>query len=159
MPGVIVIGIGQIFRGDDAAGPAVVEAWRRQRLEALQDPLVSVAITPLPGLALLDQISGFEKAILVDAVLGGPGVSPGSLLLLDPEDLAEFSSEANSSHGWGVAETLKLAETLGRQDMPEEIIIIGIGAAQVELGAGLSPQVADAIPAAVEMLGRLVWGG
>ncbi len=156
MAGLIVIGIGQTLRGDDAVGVTVVDTWTTQHPERLASPLVDAAELPLPGLSLLDRISGYEYAILVDAVLGGPGVSPGSLLYLSPQDLSAFTRGAGSAHGWGVAESLKLAETLGRPDMPKEIMILGIGGIQVDVGAPLSPEVAAAIPEAVSALDQLI---
>lgn len=156
MAGIIIIGIGQTLRGDDAAGVTVVETWAAQHTERLASSQVDAVQLPLPGLSLLDRISGYEYAILVDAVLGGPGVSPGSLLFLSPQDLSAFTRGAGSAHGWGVAESLKLAETLGREDMPKEIDILGIGGKQVEVGAPLSPEVAAALPEAVTALDQLV---
>jgi hydrogenase maturation protease len=156
MPGLIIIGIGQTMRGDDSVGMCVVKDWEQQYPETAAHVLVSISFQPLPGLGLLDQLSGYETAILVDAVLGGPRISPGSLLYLGPEDLASFTRGTGSAHGWGVAESLKLAETLKRKDIPEQITILGVGGQQVDIGADLSPEVADALPDAVEALNRLV---
>lgn len=156
MKGVIVLGIGQLLRGDDAIGVTVVEEWADWYPEWSKHPLVATAFEPLPGLALLDHISGYTTAILVDAVLGGPGVDPGALLYLTPEDLDGFTRGIGSAHGWGVAETLKLGQALGMADLPEKIIILGIGGIQVEIGAPLSPEVAQVIPQAATTLDYLV---
>jgi hydrogenase maturation protease len=153
---LVAIGVGQSLRGDDGVGPEILQAWAALYPELSQDPRISVELCAVPGLALLDFLSGFEMAILVDAVLGGPSVVPGSLLLFNPEDLKTFSSPAGSAHGWGVAETLKLAETLGREDIPKNINILGIAVDQFELGAEMSSKVKAAIPAAVEKLQAMV---
>jgi hydrogenase maturation protease len=157
MKKTIIIGIGQHLRGDDAVGVRVVEEWAARHPKTLSSSHVEVALIPLPGLALLDQITGFEYAILVDAVLGGQGVSPGSLLYLSPEDLSSFSRGTGSAHGWGVAESLALAKTLKIEGLPAAIRILGIGGKQVEVGAGLSPEVQAAIPGAVSALSSLVF--
>lgn len=156
MAKLIVIGIGQQMRGDDAAGVQAVQKWAAQYPERLSGSQVEMALTPLPGLGLLDQLSGYDGAILVDAVIGGPGVTPGGLLQLTPKDLAGFSRGAGSAHGWGVAESFQLAEVMGLDEIPDWIKILGIGGVQVQLGAKLSPEVADAIPKAVAALDRLV---
>ncbi|MBN2045634.1 MAG: hydrogenase maturation protease [Anaerolineales bacterium] len=156
MKRLIIIGIGQELRGDDAVGIAVVREWAVEYPKKLASPQIEVDFLPLPGLALLDHISGFETAILVDAVLGGPGVRPGSLLNLSPEDLVSFTRGTGSAHGWGVAESLRLGRTLKQEDLPEKIIILGIGGKQVDLGAKISPEVAEAIPEAVQMLDHVV---
>lgn len=156
MKKTIIIGIGQHLRGDDAVGVRVVEGWAAQHPKILSSPQVEVALIPLPGLALIDRISGFEYAVLVDAVLGGPGVSPGSLLCLTPDDLSSFSRGTASAHGWGVAESLALAETLKIEGLPAEIKILGIGGKQVGVGAGLSPEVEAVIPEAVQRLDQIL---
>ncbi|MCB2178873.1 hydrogenase maturation protease [bacterium] len=156
MSGVIVLGIGHTMRGDDAVGIAVVEKWAEENPHLGNHALVKIAYEPLPGLALLDHISGYDVAILVDAVLGGPGVSPGSLLYLTPEDLSGFTRGTGSAHGWGVAETLELGRTLKQADMPEKVIILGIGGKQVEIGEDMSPEVAQVVPQAVSTLEQLV---
>ena len=153
---LVAIGIGQSLRADDGVGPMVVEAWAAMYPETAQDPRLDVKLCALPGLALLDFLSGFEMAILVDAVLGGPSVVPGSLLLFNPQDLGSFSPAAGSAHGWGVAESLKLAEALGRDDLPEQIRILGIAVSQVGLGAEMSPEVKAVIPTAAGKLQELV---
>ena len=153
---MIVIGIGQQMRGDDAAGVQVVQRWAAQHPERLSVSHVEMALTPLPGLGLLDQLSGYQYAVLVDAVLGGPGVSPGALLQLTPKALAGFTGGAGSAHSWGVAESFQLAEVMGDRDLPDQITILGIGGKQVQLGAEMSPEVAEVIPEAVALLDRLV---
>jgi hydrogenase maturation protease len=153
---LVAIGVGQSLRGDDAVGPVVVEAWAAQYPETAQGPRIRVELCSLPGLALLDFLSGCEMAILVDAVLGGPSVVPGSLLLFNPEELEAFTPASGSAHGWGVAETLKLAKALKREDIPSKIKVLGIAAAQVELGAEMSPEVREAIPAAVDKMQEII---
>ncbi len=156
MKRLIVLGIGQDLRGDDAVGMAVVSQWAAENPHKLASRQIEVDTIPLPGLGLLDMISGYQTAILVDAVLGGPGVEAGVLFTLTPDDLADFTRGTGSAHGWGVAESLKLGHTLKMESLPEKILLLGIGARQVDVGAGMSPAVAAAIPEAVRMLDRLV---
>ena len=151
-----MIGIGQDLRGDDAVGMAVVRQWAADNPQKLASRQIEVDTIPLPGLGLLDQISGYQTAILVDAVLCGPGVDAGALFRLSPDDLADFTRGTGSAHGWGVAESLKLGRTLKMENLPEKIILLGIGGKQVDVGAGMSPEVAAAIPEAVLMLDQLV---
>jgi hydrogenase maturation protease len=153
---LIIIGIGQDLRGDDAVGMAVVRQWAAEFPKKLASPQIDVDLTLLPGLALLDQISGYETAILVDAVLGGPGVEPGALFTLSPDDLADFTRGTGSAHGWGVAESLKLGRTLNMNNLPKKIILLGIGGIQVNVGAEMSPEVAAVLPDAVQKLDQMV---
>lgn len=144
MSKVTVIGIGQSFRGDDAAGLEAVRRWREQFNATASRPEVQVEVCELPGLGLLDLFEGADSVLLVDAVQSGARV--GTIHRIGPQELAAFTAESNSAHGWGVAETLGLARQLG---LPLPTIhLIGIEAGQMDIGAGLSAEVEAAIPKA-----------
>jgi hydrogenase maturation protease len=105
-----VIGIGQTLRGDDAAGVEAVRRWQAAYPATASRKDVTVTLSELPGLALLDQLEGFDSAILVDAVQSS--AEPGVIHRLTPHDLDAFGSGSGSAHGWGIAETLKLDRQL-----------------------------------------------
>lgn len=134
---IAVIGIGQSLRGDDAAGLESVRLW--QRLYSASASRISVELCELPGLALLDLLDGLDAAILVDAVHGP--FTPGHLVRVGPDELAAFTPDSQSAHGWGVAETLSLGRSLYPALAQCRITLIGITGGQFDLGAGLSPEV------------------
>jgi hydrogenase maturation protease len=138
---ILLVGIGQSLRGDDAAGLEAVRLWQASYHENTPD--VQVEFCELPGLDLLNLLTGTTTAILVDAVVSG--AVPGTIHRLDRLQLAAFLPGSNSAHGWGVAETLALGSQLDPQSLPEKIILIGIEASQMELGAGLSRGVKNAL--------------
>jgi hydrogenase maturation protease len=146
---VVVIGIGQSLRGDDAAGPVAVRQWQEKYPETAGRPEVRVEAYELPGLALLDLIEEAEAVILVDAVQSS--AVPGTIHLLSEEDLSAFAADAKSAHGWGVAETLDMGRLLG-QINNTSIRLIGIEAEQVALGMELSKTIRNAIPLVCEMI-------
>ncbi len=148
---VLIVALGQELRGDDAAGIAAARRWQaRQRHRASAedaDPAqIQVVFAGLPGVALLDLLEKSDAAILVDAVQSGS--PPGVIHRLTPAQIAAFQAGSESAHGWGVAETLALGEQLNLP-LPQQLIIIGIEAGQVALGAPLSPAVEAALPDAV----------
>ena len=147
---ILVIGIGQSLRGDDAAGLAAVAYWQGAYPESAHHPSVRVERIDLPGLSLLDEITGSTAAILVDAVRSG--AKPGSLHLLQEDDLSAFGAGSGSAHAMGVAETLSLGRRLYAEKMPKSIILIGIEVGQVELGEELSQEVSQTIPAAAQAI-------
>lgn len=149
MTKVAVIGIGQSLRGDDAAGLAAVRQWREKYPETAGRPEVRVETHELPGLALLDLIEGAEAAVLVDAVQSS--AVPGTIHLLNEEDLSAFASDAKSAHGWGVAETLDLGRLLGGIETIS-IRLIGIEVEQVVPGTELSKTIQDTIPLVCEAI-------
>lgn len=148
MTRVAVIGIGQSLRGDDAAGLEAVRQWRERFPETANRLEVRVEAGGLPGLALLDLLSDAQSAILVDAVQSPH--PPGTIYRLDEEELAAFTSDAKSAHGWGVAETLKLGSQL--MNNRPRIRVVGITTKELEVGAEMSDAVRDAIPKVCEAI-------
>jgi hydrogenase maturation protease len=147
---ILVLGIGQSLRGDDAAGLEAVHLWQAKHPNTAAR--VQVGYSELPGLALLDLFVGMDAAILLDAVQSTK--SAGSVIQLGPDDLASFTPEAGSAHGWGVAETLQLGLALNPALAQVRMTLIGIVGKDFSLGAGLSPQVRKAMGKAAAMVER-----
>ncbi len=143
-----IIGIGQSLRGDDAAGLSAVRLW----VDTFQarHPQVQVELVELPGIGLLNILEGARLAILVDAVHSS--ATPGTLHRLTADQLESFGAGSGSAHGWGVAETLSLGRQLAPENLPAELIIIGIKAGQLNLGEALSPEVKTCLPEAVKLI-------
>jgi hydrogenase maturation protease len=151
---IVVIGIGQSLRGDDAAGPQAVRQWQVSFPETANRPEVRVETLELPGLDLLDYLDGMDAAVLVDAVQS-PALS-GTLHRLRLKDAFSFTPDARSAHGWGVAETLQLGRALYPSLAECRLILIGLTGKDFELGAKLTPEVEVALPQAAEMIHREV---
>ena len=149
---ILVLGIGQSLRGDDAAGLDAVRLWQEQYPE--RAGRVAVEVCELPGLGLLDLLDGMDAAILVDALHST--ASPGSLVRLGPDELAAFKPDSQSAHGWGVAETLFLGKSLYPAVAQCRITLIGIAGGQFDLGAGLSPAVRTGLVEAAVMIEKEV---
>lgn len=150
MEKIVLLGIGQRLRGDDAIGLIAVEQWAEAHPDTANSPLIRVETLELPGLGLLEAIAGAEKAVIVDAVRSGSPVA--TIHKLTENDLLSFSPDSRSAHGWGVAETIKLGRTLEKDDLPNEIRVIGIEAEQVEMGAELSQAVRENLPKIVDAI-------
>jgi hydrogenase maturation protease len=151
---ILVLGIGQSLRGDDAAGLEAVRLWQEQYPASAAR--VRVEMSELPGLGLLDLLDGMEAAILVDAMHRTD--QPGGLTRLGPDELAAFTPDSQSAHGWGVAETLFLGRSLYPQVAGCRITLIGIHSEQFDLGAGLSSSVQAGIAAAAELIEKEILG-
>lgn len=149
-----IIALGQELRGDDAAGLEAVHRWAAAYPQTASHPGVAVHLAGLPGLGLLDLLAGCTTAILVDAVASG--APAGKLHLLKKDRLASFAPGSGSAHGWAVAETLALGRQLYPGSLPEDITLLGIEIASLELGAGLSADVRQSLEQAVEIIERLV---
>jgi hydrogenase maturation protease len=128
---LIVIGLGNAFRGDDAAGLAVARGLG-------DDP--RVVVHEGEPIGLLDAWEGADEVIVVDAARSG--AVPGTVHRLD--GLAGPSGLRGSTHAFGLAETLELARALGRA--PARVTVYGIEGDRFTAGEELS----EAVRAAVE---------
>jgi hydrogenase maturation protease len=152
---IVVIGIGQSLRGDDAAGLKAVRQWQVSFPETANRPEVRVETLELPGLDLLDYLDGMDAAILVDAAIQSSAL-PGSLHRLRLKDAFSFTSDSRSAHGWGIAETLQLGRALYPSLAKCRMILIGLTGKDFEMGAELSSEVKAALAKAAKMIQREV---
>lgn len=141
LPVLLVIGIGNDYRHDDAAGLLVA-----RRLKALNIPDVRIVESDGQPPRLLELWHDASMVIVIDAV--SSGAAPGTIHWFDleqegvPADLVQISS-----HGLGVAQAIELARALGR--VPAKIKLFGIEGKNFEQGEGLTPEVAESLPAVV----------
>ena len=126
---VTVIGVGT-RHGDDGAGLDVVTSLATRGLP----PGVGLVCCERPLPDLLESLAEADAAVVVDAARG-PGLPSGARRVAR-EELAD--PIATSSHGFGVARVLALAEALGRAPARVEFVAIGGSSpAAVDAGAGL----------------------
>ena len=142
-PRTLVLGLGNPILRDDGVGWRVVEhaSW------LIGEPGIEFDRVALGGLALMERLIGYDRAILVDAiqVVGG---SPGAVYQLDIDDLPTLHSDA--VHDASLKAALQLGRRLGAT-LPQEIVIFAVEAVDVlEFGEILSPPVEAAVPLAVE---------
>lgn len=135
---VVVIGVGNEFRRDDAAGPEVVA-----RLRGHVPDGVELFVNDGEPTALIEAWAGAVLAVVVDAVHAHPG-EPGRLHRLVLEGGSRTPDSPVSSHGLGLGEAIGLARALGR--MPERLIVHAVEAADTAQGTGLTPAVTTVVP-------------
>jgi hydrogenase maturation protease len=145
---VLIIGIGNEYRSDDAVGLVVARALQARKL-----PHVSILEATGEGTALLEAWKGAEHVILVDAVTSH--APAGTIHQLDAQT-GPLSPDlfALSTHALGVAEAIELARVLG--NLPSRLVIYGIEGKRYVAGVGLSPEVERAAQEALESIVGLV---
>lgn len=142
---VLVLGLGNELRGDDAVGLLVARAACEQ-LGGHGDVMVRESAEM--GLALLDEIVGVDALVLVDSIQTGCE-PPGHVHVFAEAELGGLRGK--SPHVLGVGDTLALGRLLG-ESMPRRVTIVAVEVSQtMEFGAPLSPPVAAALPEAVAM--------
>ncbi len=140
----VVIGVGNEFRRDDGAGPAVL-ARLRGRVPCGVELLASDG----EPARLIEAWAGAAVAVIVDAVRAEPAV-PGRLHRLVLHRAGADQVRPVSSHGLGLDSAIGLAQALGR--MPGALILHAVEAGDLGQGPGLTPAVAaviDTLAAAV----------
>ena len=148
----IVIGLGNPILGDDRAGWLVADAVEA----AGQRRGVVVERLAVGGLTLMEHLIGFERAILVDAVVTGSD-PPGTVrrLALDALPGGE-AGHVDSSHDATLRMALEAGRALGAS-VPDALEIVTIEAATVlEISEELTPEVALAVPVAADVVLRLL---
>ena len=141
---LVVVGVGNAWRGDDAAGLEVA------RLVAAAAPRgVRVVRAEGDQAALADLWAGARAAVVVDAARSG--APPGTVQRFDARaGRLPVRLTRSSSHAFGVAEAVELARALGR--LPAALEVVAIEGACFDHGAGLSPAVAAAVEAVAAQL-------
>ena len=121
-----IIGIGSSF-GADRVGLDIINSLRDETelLQSIPTPCHLLAMDR-PGASLINEISGQHHVIIIDAVVDQ---SQSDLLLwFDLSTIEQLISLSHlSSHGFGLADSLMLAQTLNQ--LPEKLGIIGINIA------------------------------
>ena len=144
MSRVVVIGVGNAYRGDDGAGLAVVERLRGRVPEG-----VDVVASEEEPTRLMDAWDGADSVVVVDAVASG--CEPGELHRFDASaDGVPARVFRSSTHAFGIGEAIELARALGT--LPGQVLVYGIEGAAFDACEGLSPPV----EAAVELLADTV---
>ena len=157
---IIIIGCGNVDRGDDAAGPLVA---RRLRALAAESLAVAIDGVEIPGLVIMEQSgesfslmdywTANDDVVLVDAT--APRGTPGQVQLWNtragelPQDTFPCST-----HAFGVREAVELARAMN--SLPETLLIYGIEGKQFFAGSPPSPEVERAVESvANELMMRL----
>ena len=127
----LVIGVGNPDRGDDAAGPAVIEALRGLEL----DDLSLVAWTG--DLAALLDLDGWAGGCVLVVDCTATGSAPGTVRRWDAtvHDLRGLQHPAGT-HDLSLADVIALGRRLGR--FPARLIVFGIEGERYDAGAPMS---------------------
>jgi hydrogenase maturation protease len=127
---ILVIGLGNDERGDDAVGRVIA-----RRLRGMEADNLRVVEASGEGAALLEAWKGSDFVILIDAMHSGARAGT----------IHRFNAHARqiptrllrtSTHLFGVADAIELARALGQ--LPARLIVYGIEGKTFEFGMGLS---------------------
>lgn len=141
-PHVLIIGVGNEYRRDDAVGLVVARALKYKTLSG-----VTVLESTGAGADLIEAWANADRVILIDSVVSK--AVPGTLHQIDVSNQPLPTDYfMHSTHTFGVAEAVELARILNC--LPPHLLFFGIEGKDFATGIGLSARVEHAIPLVVE---------
>lgn len=134
---VLVLGMGNPILSDDGVGLVIAERLREMM------PGVDVASSTMIGVSLIDQIIGYDKIFVIDAMTVTDH-EPGDIKKICRDDKGG-TLHLFTSHGVNFFELMELGELLG-YGMPEVGGVYGIGInREVAFGENLSAELNEKI--------------
>ncbi len=147
----LIIGCGNILRGDDATGPVLIRRmWERGLPEG-----VHCADGGTGGMDVAFQMRSVPHVILVDACQSGS--EPGAIFEVPGEEVEQLPPvDGINLHAFRWDHAIAFGRWLLKDDYPEKITVYLIEGMEFEVGEGLSPAVDSAITKLVEKLFEVI---
>jgi len=148
----LILGVGNPLRRDDGIGPEVIRLLTENRSKKNNSYKLSSDIDLLDGgtdgLGLIEYLKDYKKVVIIDAV--EMKLKPGTIKVFTPEEaVININSDALSTHGFGIAELIKLAKGL---DINPELIIVGIQPESIDYGEDLTTPVSSVLNNLIELV-------
>lgn len=143
---VLIVGCGNLLRGDDAVGPVLVRhLWERG-----VPPRVHCADGGTGGMDVAFQMRGVPHVIIVDACTSGS--EPGAIFRLSGADAETPPLAGVNLHAFRWDHALAFARWALKEDYPPRIDVWLIEAERLEVGEALSPKVEAAMHRVADLL-------
>ena len=135
----VIVGCGNLIRGDDAAGPVLV------RLLADRDLPDGVRLIDggTAGMDVAFAMRGAQRAIVVDA--SRVGVVAGTIHKVPGAELADLRPPEGNLHQFRWDQALGFAQWLLKDEYPADVTVWLVEGESFEAGAPLSPAVQVAV--------------
>ncbi len=147
---IAIIGLGNVFLGDDGFGPLVVETFR---CEYACGANVEVLDLGTPGLDLAPYLYGKELVIIIDAVHAE--IAPGTMLFFCEEDFVSSRAKLRiTGHDPGLWESLAHLRLAGQA--PHELIVLGVIPESCGFSQGVSQKVFQLVSQAAATIAHLL---
>lgn len=135
----LILALGNDLLGDDAVGPLAA----RELENRLNTETIDIVETGEAGLALMEKLTGYEKALIIDSVQTCEN-PPGTVIEFHPDDFRKVV--APSPHYAGLPEILASAERF-ELPMPSELRILAMEVANpFDFAETFTPDVAKGFP-------------
>ena len=156
LPRTLVVGLGNPILSDDGIGWQVAEVLRQQIADSGQAAPIDILHVCTGGLALAELMTGYDRVIVVDAIVTGQAL-PGTVSHFT---LAELPGTLNSSssHDTNLRFALQMLRMCGAL-VPQEraVEFVAVEAQDVlTFGEACTPAVGQSIWAAAAVVTRLL---
>ncbi len=149
----LVLGLGNPFLSDDSVGLNIARALEGR----FNQPEITVMETSMAGLNLLDLLTGYDRAVIIDAIQTREG-KVGQVYQLEPEAL-DATRHASTPHDVNFATALELGNRLGLA-LPQQITIFAVEVEDVTtFGDRCTRRVEETIPVVADMVAQELNGG
>jgi hydrogenase maturation protease len=146
---LLVVGCGNILRGDDAVGPVLV----RHLVEAGLPDGVRVVDGGTAGMDVAFAMRGARRVVIVDAA--ATGAEPGTTYRVPAEQLSELPPvDGLHSHNLRWDHALSFGSWLLGPHRPTDVTVYLVEGESYEPGAELSPRVEEAMHAVAGLIRR-----
>jgi hydrogenase maturation protease len=143
-PRILIIGVGNEYRGDDSVGVIVARRLKEQLRGHVEVIQLGGEVT-----GLFESIKSRDAVIIIDAARSG--APPGTIhrFVVGDKPIPE-KFFCYSTHAFSVGEALKLAKAM--RQIPDQVIVYGIEGVHFEYGCGLTPAVERAVHQVITMV-------
>lgn len=149
----LLLGLGNTLMADDGVGCLAAQEVHR----ALPPGTADLLDGPLVGLDLAAPMEGYERVVLIDALVD-PGAPVGAVRRISLEE-TRAEERPSSAHALRLADSLTLLRHLGA-DLPPRIEVYGIVARHTDrIQEGLTVDLQAMLPEAVAQLLILAFPG
>ncbi len=142
---LLILGVGNRLRQDDAAGPFVIDRLKEKELPSH----VTLLEDKGEPANLMNGWKTCETLILVDSVLSGEPIGTIHRADLSNDPLPNTFGQT-SSHAIGLAEAVELGRAMG--NLPARVLFYGIEGRRFEIGQAISPEVEQALDPLAEKI-------
>jgi len=144
----LILGIGNPIMGDDGVGFHVAQELAKK----IKDENIDVKDTSIDGLNLLELIVGYDKVVIIDAIMTDDGET-GEIYKLRPENFARTVHPGSSLHNINLATVVEISKNFLAEQAPEEIVVFAVNIQEVtEFTEEMTRQVREAIPKTVSLI-------
>jgi hydrogenase maturation protease len=146
----LILGLGNPILTDDGVGVLVAQEIQKRLPAGSQIDVTEVSVG---GLTLMENMIGYERVFLIDAIQTQNGV-PGAIYRMTVDDLSAISPTQHSAspHDASLITSLEVGRRMGFM-LPAEIIIYAVEVENViDFSETQTPKVAQAIPIVAKMI-------